>query len=348
MSPILSWGAVGGDGRGEPVPPLQGAPDTSKYPDTSTTILSRRRRLTPGYLEDPTHEYCGTFRARVICPTNQDHHNQVIHERCGNPGCPVCWPDWAHQATNRIARVIDGYRMATRTPNHPLHVSFHPGIEGDDGRDQGEILAEVLEAFNKQMEYLGIVAAAVVAHPYRIRDEKRARVNAQARRAGLNRYEWALTQPDWYRYVRFSPHIHALIFGARYDFRPLPEPEDYMKKYPGWEYRNHGPRQGDDLKRTIRYILSHAWVRGNHKVVRYWRGLSTRRLGCIVEKSDPVPVQCKECGTALVRIGVNMFGEEDPTRREPFLQKMVTRRYFVRIRRPPPPQRKLTGAFSAV
>lgn len=127
----------------------------------------------------------------------------------------------------------------------------------------------------------------------------KAHCEAAAADLGQNRYEYALSQDNWPDLVRTSPHLHLLVYG------PLMDADEFYKKT-GWTYRNHDEgagsgRSGADLKKTIYYLLTHAWVRGNHKVVRYWAGMSTRHLACVdlgVEKrTEPCPV----CACDLVK-----------------------------------------------
>jgi hypothetical protein len=75
-------------------------------------------------------------------------------------------------------------------------------------------------------------------------------------------------------------------------------PSDKVEKSTGWVYVNYdedGPgRSGDELKKTLFYLLSHAWVRDNERSVRYWFGLSSRRLGC-TQTTDKEAVPCPVC-----------------------------------------------------
>jgi hypothetical protein len=123
----------------------------------------------------------------------------------------------------------------------------------------------------------------------------KAHCEAAAADEGINRYEWALNQDNWFELIRYSPHLHMEVYG------PLMNSEEFYKKT-GWTYTNHDDgvasgRSGVELRKTLYYLLTHAWVKDNHKVVRYWAGLSTHNLRCVDMgfelRSEPCPVcQC--------------------------------------------------------
>jgi hypothetical protein len=145
---------------------------------------------------------------------------------------------------------------------------------------------------------LGIDAAAVIPHPYRIRPDLEAQVTACAREEGKNRYQWALEQSNWADLVYFSPHLHIIAYG------PLMDAAQFHHKTT-WTYRNHDDRtnqgrHGEELRKTLYYLLSHAWVNGNHKIVRYWLGMSTHQLKRVDEGYTRIPVLCPSCGEVCV------------------------------------------------
>jgi hypothetical protein len=53
------------------------------------------------------------------------------------------------------------------------------------------------------------------------------------------------------------------------------------------------------LTKTIFYLLTHAWVRDNTFVIRYWGDLSNKRLTRIKLETIKEPVYCPDCGKHL-------------------------------------------------
>jgi hypothetical protein len=150
---------------------------------------------------------------------------------------------------------------------------------------------------------LGVVGCVVVAHPYRIRKEFARVVNDSATIEGVNRYIWALRQKNWQDFVYFSPHLHLHAFGRFMD-------SDDFHKLTGWVYRNHDDddkagREGNELTKSIYYLLTHAWVRDNNKAVRYWGNLSNKRLEMRQVDTIKEPMLCPGCGVHMVKAPVD-------------------------------------------
>lgn len=258
------------------------------YPDIQPFDICQAGKLTPGYGD--AHAKCGEVRFKILCPQNPKHHARFANYNCHRAACPTCWPGWAGRAADDTVSRVEGYRDAHRSQYLPRHVSIHPPqgliVPGDDA------LQQLYDEGRKIAAVLGLTAAAAIPHPYRLNKDTRDAVEAAAAGNNLNRYEWALSQPNWPDLVHFSPHLHLIAYGPLMD-------ADAFHKMTGWTYRNHDGdgdvgRSGTDLRRTVYYLLTHAWVLGNHRIVRYWLGMSTHRLACIdagyAVKTEPCPV----------------------------------------------------------
>jgi hypothetical protein len=298
MTPDAVGGSIGGY-----QPPFQrsGASDYPKsegiasaipwYPDIQPFDISPPEKVTPGYAE--AHPKCGEVRFKVVCPENPKHHARLAKYNCHRAECPECWSGWAARAADDAASRIEGYRHATGTRYLSRHISLHPP-EGFIKQGPGA-LQRLYSEGRKAAAVLGVAAAAVIPHHDRLVRITKDKVQEAADLAGINRYEWALSQSNWSDLVRYSPHLHLEAYG------PLMDADEFHEKT-GWTYRNHdgdkdSGRSGDDLTQTLYYLLTHAWVRDNHRVVRYWGGLSTHRLKRVDMgyefKTEPCPIcQC--------------------------------------------------------
>lgn len=205
------------------------------------------------------------------------------------------------------------------------HISLSPSprIVADAGFDRptDEALKWLYDAGNALMATLGVTAACVIAHPYRIIPDMKQFVNDNASAAGMSRYQWALSQPNFADYVYFSPHLHLLCYGFLMD-------SEEFERLTGWVYRNHRARDHQGLRKTLYYILTHAWVRGNSKVVRYWRGMSSRNLGC--NKTGYLEEEaCPICGAPVVKV-YPTHPDEDLRFCEVVVKWIEVREYFIR------------------
>jgi len=275
-----------------------GAPDTS-YNLIHSPIMNYVDKVTPGHgLPDPK---CGTIssrsvRAKVMCPEDPAHYTRTIFDSCHRPACPVCWPSWADRAAGRIADTVTGFKTAHNYQYYPNHIDIspHPDIVPFD-KPSPECLSWLLEEVNDRLDVLGVVAAALIPHPYRIRDECKRYVNDKASEAHVNRYVWALKQDNWFALVYFSPHVHAITYGK------LRHVHDF-ERLTNWQYHNHGrTKSREDVLKVSKYLLSHAWVRGNSKTVRYVRGMSSTKL-LVISQDDNLPDLCPVCHTHAVRV----------------------------------------------
>ena len=271
-------------------------------------IMNSEVKVTPGYGQP--HPKCGTIssrsiRATVVCPDNPEHYKRVIFDGCHRPECPVDWPSWAGRGAERIADTVTGFKTAHGYQYYPDHIDITPALACVPfDKPSPECLQWLLEEINSRLDVLGVVAASVVPHPYRIRPYRKKEVNDGASADHENRYVWALKQENWSDYVYFSPHVHALVYGK------LIHVLDF-ERLTGWQYHKHGRKLDGKTRYGLRtreyvvkvayYLLTHAWVRGNNKVVRNLRGMSSTKLLVTQVKVD-TPDTCPKCGAHAVRI----------------------------------------------
>lgn len=267
------------------------------YPDIQPFNISQAIKATPGYGEQ--YANCGEVRYVVTCPDEPTHHKKIVAYRCHRPACPTCWPSWAARAATKAAETVEGYQSVTRTHRFARHIDISPHPKDVPFTEPTpEALTWLYDQGVQKARILGLQAAIPIPHPYRIRPEKEAEVAAAAKAAGSpNRYMWALAQPNWSDLVYFSPHIHIIGYGRLMD-------SIQFQHKTGWQYHNHDEktegRKGDALRGTLYYLLTHAWVNGNHKIVRYWFGMSTHRLKRVDEGYEKIAVACPVCAAACV------------------------------------------------
>lgn len=268
------------------------------YPDVKPNNVihvekPHHQKVTPGYMSHANTARCGEVLHQVICPDDPEHFRELHSYSCHRPACPECWPSWCKRAAEDASARVEAYGRLNggRTPRH-IAFSPPPGRYGPDD------LRVMLEELNQVLRKVGVEASAAIPHPYRLVDGDN---DDEPDKPRSNRYREALDAPDWRERVYWSPHVHCLVYG------PLPSSDDFEKKT-GWVYRNQerGPgsrrgRRGDELTGTIYYLLTHAWVLGNNAVVRYWFGMSTRKLGRVEDAPVYEEVICPVCKACCVK-----------------------------------------------
>lgn len=263
----------------------------------------------------------------MLCPDDPSHFSKNVPTTCYLPTCPTCWTKWAARASKSATQTIIGYRRAKKYHYTARHVSLSPPARLlPVTEDLTEILNWMVQEANKLYDDLGVRAAYVVVHPYRLVPQYEAYVSEMAKRAGKNRYRWAFEQPNWRELIYFSPHLHLIFYGYLEDAKTFYERT-------GWTYRMHRARKEKDLPRTINYLLSHAWVVGNPKIMRYYRGMSQSKLGCTIRRYK-VPIYCLTCGARLVRVAID-DNYQDLHNANRASRTLEERTYFIRQKKPP-------------
>jgi hypothetical protein len=259
------------------------------------------KKLIPGYGE--SYPVCGNIRFTEICPGHSDHPVHVNKHRCHRAACPVCWSAWAYRQSKEAQQRLDDSRPVLNHDYKARHVSLS---FGDCPYTEGSKEAKewLFKCGRKAVEVLGIVGCLVIPHPYRIKSEYKNFVNlAVLKEKNTNRYAWVMKQPNWHDYIEFSPHLHLVGFGKLMNFTTF-----HHKT--GWVYKNHDHKQdlgreGDDLSRTIYYLLSHAWARDNKNVLRYWGDLSNKRLTRDKIETIKEAVLCPVCKTHMLNLSAD-------------------------------------------
>ena len=267
------------------------------YPDLQPLDLFTDDKLvTPGYGE--SFPVCGTPRFSITCPEDPNHHTKLRNYSCHKSSCPICWPSWASRLSKDAQSRIDGSRSAYDRTYKARHISLSPGLVPFH-YPTSECLEWLFKEGNRLTKILGIPGCAVIPHPYRIKDEMKELVRLLSSRERINRYQWALKQPNPHDYLYFSPHLHLIAYGKLMD-------SDEFYELTGWVYSNHDDnqkagREDKELQRTIYYLLTHAWTKDNSVVLRYWGDLSNKRLQKIKIDEIKEPILCPVCKEHMVK-----------------------------------------------
>lgn len=297
-------------------------PKVPLSPDIGHSII--RDKVTPGYSESSPS--CGQFLYWKVCRTNPNHPKKAVLAHCKKAACPTCYPSWASRESASAAEQITAFKELTGNPYAVRHIALSPPSDMVSSLGftwaSPDALKWIYAEGNRVQRLLGVTGCLVVAHPYRIKKEYWDRI-ASRKETTENRYQWVMRQDDWHEYVYFSPHLHLFAFGKLMDYKKF-------KDLTGWLYHNIGYRSGKDLRNALRYVLTHAWVKGNTKILRSWGAMSNRNFGSeIVEKYWEEDV-CQEpgCGSLMDRVFEDEYG--GPWLLGTAFHKVVIKRYFIR------------------
>lgn len=252
---------------------------------------------------------CGDVVGGVRCSSEPTHMEHLYVSGCRAGTCPVCGPRWVRRAAESAAERFLAYFHVVHSTRSPRHVVISPpagayaGSSAWDLDSQVKSMQRFSAAASAIVTKMGLSAAIGLDHAYRpihasaapdsilLEDER-----------GSNYYAAALASPDPSALLRFSPHRHLLVHG------PLPNTADFFSDT-GWVITNISARRGEAglqayavtevmLLRRLYYLLGHAWLLGNSRVVRYYGGVSFTGMSSEVVESGFRPIVCPVCGGA--------------------------------------------------
>ena len=239
----------------------------------------------PGQGEQ-TNDKCGQWTHPLSCPNHgqqtldgRHHDRYVVMHSCHKPDCPVCYESWAsRQATNSADRLNKAnalYLHAGYKLGRFKHVVFSPPQElaKELIRTAGgsrKLRADAVKIAKKA----GIVAAAMIFHPFRQNDPRESN------------YREDLEPWVWYE----SPHFHFVGVGYL-------KKSDEFYKTTGWVYNNIGRRE--TLKGTIKYTLTHCGIADGFQALTYVGLFSNNKVVIDYVERITEPIKCQACGEAL-------------------------------------------------
>lgn len=203
-------------------------------------------------------DYCKKWVSYGCNNTKQHPKNKHYAEHslksCKTKSCPKCHVDWINRLANHATQ-----RFMKFTENKQYkfrHIVLSPPPEA-----QNQGYDSLKKWFDKVLKIANIKTASFVFHPARFRDNEKI-------------------QP----YV--NPHFHLIVYG-----KVTNTTEFYNKTR--WIIKNKGDLKTDvDIFNCVRYMLSHAGVKGRKFSIVYLGDISYRKLK--IEK-EPKSHHCPYC-----------------------------------------------------
>ncbi len=272
---------------------------------TTTTTNLYKTWVLPGNIGQ-TNNNCGDFMRFIACPEHFDDTYRPIKISCKRPGCPVCYESWAaraaHRASERLAGVESAYNEVNMTLGSIRHIVFSPPQE------HAKMLMASAEGYRKLkaelrdiMKQAGLKGGSPIFHSHRTKT------------------------------MQIAPHFHVNGWGYL-------EKSDVLQKRTGWVYKNLGTR--DSLYETIKYELTHCGIFVDpdefdpHKfdALTYFGCASYNKVAIKTETVTKDPVLCPICDREM-----HIYLEEDGLDQGVYHEKIIHRKYHLRIMAKPPP-----------
>lgn len=270
---------------------------------------------------------CGKYEARFY--------------HCNSWSCPECYFWTAARAARRLEERLEGvqkaYSFIGKFPGRVAHVVFSVPPTEYKNFDYKAARKKLI----KYCKQIGISGGSVVFHPYRVKNEFRAKLLRVLKNEGTPGGIWRavhenrLNLGSWREYVDFAPHFHVLGFYPKVLVK-----SDTFFKVTGWTYKAIDIKNTRNVYRTARYILTHHAVLEGHNVVYF--GIASYSKTSVTKEKKYEAVKCPKCGSEnhyRLQCGEERFkrfleGSERPDENELFAHVRIckmTKRYFVKL-----------------
>ena len=256
----------------------------------------------------PSSDTCGTIRAKIFCSSDSSHFSYYKHERCNDPDCPVCFGKFASRLAKGIVDRVLGYLTVKNSKFH--HVIFWPDI-----LTRYDTLKEAKRDAKRMCAKMGITSAAILYHPFRIRDDVKKKLRRYKRANGLVDTVgfWQLAHDDVLglgdlgEYVVYGPHFHAIATGYLLDVR------EYKKLgIGGYKKLKRELNSKTEIERVANYLSTHACHEPGKQSVCYIGGMAPANLGREPDGERVVDGVCPVCSARLEERACDANGDVIP------------------------------------
>jgi hypothetical protein len=283
-----------------------------------------------GCNEKPSGDACGKIRAKILCSADDSHPAYFKHERCNDPGCPICYTKFSLRIAGAVTERVQGYRSVFGYD--PIyHLVFWP-----DSLTGYKNLKGAFGDAKFMLDKMGAIMAVVWYHPYRIPDEikEQLRRYKRANRIDASTGFWQLAHDDVLdlgcldAYVVYGPHFHAIASGYLEDVR------EYIKRGIGGYKKVRVLSSEEETKRVAYYISTHACREAKKSTVRYFGKISYSRLARDDGREIVEDVVCEKCGKALVQYHCDEDGHLGSLAHDCLTRKVMQYKFWKRGDKP--------------
>jgi len=283
-----------------------------------------------GCNQKPSYDSCGKIRAKIVCSVDETHRPYFKHERCNDPGCPICYTKFARRIADAVVKRVQGY-MSVFGFDPISHLIFWP-----DSLTGYSNLQEAFRDAKFMLGKLGAKMAVVWYHPYRIPDDIKEQLRRYRREHGISNKTgfWEMAHDDVLNlgsleaYVVYGPHFHAIVSGY------LKSSKEYAKLGIGGYKKVRRLDAVEDLERVAYYISTHACREATKSTVRYFGKISYSKLARDEGTEIIEDVICEVCGKLRMSYHCNDEGETSGVLQHHITRKVTIHKYWERGKEP--------------
>jgi len=239
--------------RTSPIPPTQETFEDFK----SSYRLAKNSFSLPGLGE--SGDDCMSLRASDFAVNGEAVRYE--HLKCKRVECPNCWADWARRRVFKIALKIWAYAEKNDVKPYLCVAS----VPEDEARTWNweRLNNSLFRRFYRRGEKVGIEGGCGIFHSFRLLDFAKKRLSDLGYGSGdMDAGYWkgvrenALNLDSWRSYVRFSPHLHAIVFADPEEHRG----DDFVIRFKDDDYGNPVKLELDDVIGLLFYLVTHVGV----------------------------------------------------------------------------------------
>lgn len=244
-------------------------------------------------------EDCMSLRARAFAKDGEAVRYEYM--KCKRVECPKCWSDWAKRRVFDIVLRIEAYARANNERPYFAVASVPPSEA--KGWNWNRLNESLFRRGYRRLANIGINGGYALFHPFRLTERAKKELEADGWGSGdTDAGYWKGVREDalnwgyWRKYVKFSPHLHTVVFG---------EPEkhkggDYIIRFKDSSGKPE-PMSLDRLIGYLFYIVTHVGVCGEFQT------RVTRSFGDIYNL-DPKEVLNEDEFNELARVIAEKIG----------------------------------------
>ena len=252
---------------------------TSIIPEQYGTILNKYGHLF-GEEENQSEADCGEKFRKLVCAKNEKHHAIFRTIHCNEPGCPICFTKFIVQMAQRVTERVQGYKTTYRN-NRMYHLILWGEKQGEE-YPVYKTLKDAMKEGNRLLKILGVDAAVMWYHAYRIREElkpqlRRIQANQRLQKKRTKGF-WELARENALgigaleNYIVYGPHWHCIADGWL-----IPSKDFNIMTGGGYKKKRYLTSEKAVFE-TAYYISSHCIREAEKSSVRYFGAISYKML----------------------------------------------------------------------
>ena len=242
------------------------------------------------------------------------HKVHFVKKQCRQKSCPDCWEWWVVSTTKKIClRLLHPKARWLNKGKRLVHLIISPDPTRiwdyvDPVTGEFNVHLRIEEALNYlHAKSNGEISGVFIFHPFRPNEryyeERREEMEEEDENPEkeLKKWEWIRSKPNWFDYVKFSPHLHFVGYVGW--LKPPQEGEKFVYKLlKNREGKYSGIKDKRDVYAVVYYVLTHTGFpkdKNNFHCYVWVGNLSYNKFRVKRKKEKREGLRCKVCGGYL-------------------------------------------------